>query len=386
MSRSWLPHRRSPVTPERRWVELLHEIVDIDSGPDDTPGLHRVLDRLGEEFDVLGFEAQRRSAAPGPDVLVATREGVSDPTRVLLLGHADTVFASGAAAERPFTICGDGRATGPGIADMKAGLVVMLAALAALPAQVLDRLHVTAMINGDEESGSAHSQPLIEQVVQDAQVALVFEPGRPPDRAVHARRGAQRYRLRVTGRAAHTGVNPQDGANVIVTLAHHVLALQRLDECMPRGTVTSAIIEGGTRPNIVPDAGLLHVDSRFDDAEIAGRIKETILGLGGAGPVDGTSTTVEVLDGRPAFAESPRGRELAALFVDVAADLGMELATESTGGSSDGNFAAARGVPTLDGLGAVGAGYHTTDEYIELSTIASRADLCAAALTRLALE
>lgn len=144
------------------------------------------------------------------------------------------------------------------------------------------------------------------------------------------------------------------------------------------------MVGGGTRPNIVPDAAYLHVDIRFDDAETAAQLHEAIMARGGPGPVGGTSSEVEVMEGRPAFPEGPGGRELVAIFRAAADELGVPFGIQSTGGSSDGNFTAALGVPTLDGLGAIGAGYHTVDEYIELETLTGRARLCAAALRRIA--
>lgn len=375
-----------PATQADRWVGLLRELVNIDSGPDAVGGVHQVLDRLTPEFEALGFTTERRAMADAPDVLIATRPGRSGARRVLFLGHADTVFPAGTVAKRPFTIHDDGRATGPGVADMKAGLVVMLAALAALPTAALGGLHLTVMVNGDEESGSAGSRGAIEAEAEHAELALVFEPGRPPHTAVHARRGAQRYRIQVAGRAAHSGVEPDAGANAIEALAHHVLAVQDLGRRTSGGSVTAVIAGGGSRPNIVPDAAWLDVDARFDTAEVGAAIHAGVLALAETSPVAGTTTRVEMLEGRPAFANAGDDRSLQALFVGAADGLGIPLAFTDTGGSSDGNFAAAFGVPTLDGLGAVGVGYHTADESIELATLASRAVVTAGALERLASE
>lgn len=184
-----------------RWVDLLQKIVNIDSGPDTSDGVHAVMDVLAEEYAALGFVTERQPTGLGPDVLLARRPGPDDAPRLLLLGHADTVFFEGTAAQRPFTIHDDGRATGPGVADMKAGLVVALAALASTPAETLDRLSIEVLVNGDEEQGSVFSRPHIERLAAATDVALVFEAGRSPNTVVVARRGAQRYRLHVTGQA-----------------------------------------------------------------------------------------------------------------------------------------------------------------------------------------
>lgn len=375
---------RQPATvDDQRWIALLGEIVNIDSGPDAAVGAHAVMDRLGAELTPLGFTVERRPTDGGPDVFVGRRPASqAGSPRVLLIGHADTVFFAGTAAERPFTIT-DGIATGPGVADMKGGLVVMVAALAAMDPTDLDRLDVTIMVNGDEEQGSQHSQPHFVVAARDADVALVFEPGRAGGMAVHARRGAQRYRVVVVGKAAHTGVNPQDGANALEALAHHILAIQQLGRDVAHGSVTAAVAQGGNRPNIVPDAAWVHVDARFDDAPTAERIHAGMLALDGTSPVDGTTTTLELLDGRPAFLRSEGADRLIGEFAAAAADLGMPFGTVATGGSSDGNFTAGEGVPTVDGLGAVGSGYHTRDEQLEIASVATRARLLAAALVRI---
>lgn len=371
------------MTGEDRWIELLRDLVDVDSGPDASDGVTRVLDRLAVELEALGFVNRRQPAPPGPDTLIAERAGTRAATRVLLLGHADTVFGVGTAAKRPFTIHADGRATGPGVADMKAGLVVMLAGLAALSDEARERLHLRVIVNGDEESGSADSRSIFEEAAAAADIALVFEPGRPPGMVVQARRGAQRYRIHVRGRAAHTGVNPEDGANAIETVAHHVLALQELGRRTAGASVTAVLVSGGARPNIVPDTAWLHIDTRFDDAATETVLSEAILALQGPGPVEGTTTQVEVLDQRPAFVSAGRSTAVVAAFAAAAEELGVPFGTTNTGGSSDGNFVASLGVPTLDGLGAVGAGFHTEAEYVELDTVRGRAALFVRALERL---
>lgn len=368
---------------DSRWIALLGEIVSIDSGPDAPDGAHAVMDRLGAELVPLGFTVQRQPTDGHPDVVVARRPATAAAaTRMLLIGHADTVFFTGAAAERPFTVI-DGIATGPGVADMKGGLVVMVAALAAMAPAELDTLDLTVMINGDEEQGSQGSQQHFVAAAQDADVALVFEPGRPGGMAVHARRGAQRYRVAVAGKAAHTGVNPQDGANALEALAHHVLAIQQLGREVTRGSVTAAVAAGGSRPNIVPDAAWVHVDTRFDDAATAEQIHAGMLALDGTSPIDGTATTLEILDGRPAFLRSEAADRLIEVLAAAATDVGVPFDTVATGGSSDGNFTAGEGVPTVDGLGAVGSGYHTRDEQLEIASVALRARLLAAALVRI---
>lgn len=370
-------------TDDPRWIELLEAIVNIDSGPDTPEGAHAVMERLGAELQPLGFTTRREPTGDWPDLLVAHRPA-ADPNanRVVLIGHADTVFFAGAAAERPFTIR-DGVATGPGVADMKGGLVSMVAGLASMAPEALDALDLTVMVNGDEEQGSPGSEPFFLRAADTADVALVFEPGRDGGMAVHSRRGAQRYRVHVSGKAAHAGVNPQDGANALEALAHHVLAIQQLGRDVAHGSVTAAVAQAGSRPNIVPDAAWVHVDARFDDPATAALIHAGMLALDGTSPVDGTSTTIEILDGRPALLRSSTADELIALFSAAAAEIGQSFGTVATGGASDGNFTASKGVPTLDGLGAIGSGFHTREENLEVASLSTRAQLLATALLRI---
>ena len=364
------------------WLELLGQIVDIDSGPGDTAGIDQVYALLDATLEPLGFASERIST-PGPDVFVARRQGQDGAPRLALIGHADTVFAKGTVADRPFTRDGD-RVRGPGVADMKGGLVVALAALDLAGPSVLDRLDLTVIVNGDEESGSADSRAVIEELAPGFDVALVFEPGRPDDGFVVSRRGAHRFEVAVTGRPAHTGVNPDDGANAIETAAHHILAIQDLGRGIPDATVNAVMISGGTRPNIVPEHARIRVDSRFDSDEDEQAVVAGMRALEGPGPVEGTTTEVRSLDQRPAFLARPEAAELARLVVETGRELGFTLTGEATGGSSDGNFTSAAGVPTVDGLGAVGHAYHTPDEYVIAESIPRRAALVSLLLGHIA--
>ncbi len=366
---------------EDEWLDLLRQIVDIDSGPGDFAGIELVYGVLTNALTDLGFDSERVTNA-GPDVLVSRRSGGVDATRVALIGHADTVFAEGTVAQRPCTRDGD-RVRGPGVADMKGGLVVALAGLSLAGRSVLDRLDLTVIVNGDEESGSKDSRAVIEELAPGFDLALVFEPGRPPNGFVVSRRGAHRFEVAVKGRPAHTGVNPDDGANAIETAAHHILAIQELGRAIPDATVNAVMISGGTRPNIVPEHARIRVDSRFDHADGESAVVSGMRSLEGSGPVEGTMTTVRSLDQRPAFAARPEAESLTRLVVETGRELGFDLTGESTGGSSDGNFTSAAGVPTVDGLGAVGHEFHTPDEYVIADSIPQRAALLAVLLERI---
>ena len=298
------------------------------------------------------------------------RHGATD---VLLLGHHDTVWPIGTLARWPFGVGGD-TATGPGCFDMKAGLVQLFHALSVLPA--LDG--VTIVVNADEEIGSPTSQALIEEAAQGARAALVCEPSL--DGALKtARKGIARYLLEVTGRAAHTGLDPTRGANAGVELAHQVLAVAGLGHADT--TVTPTVLTAGTTENTVPAAASLAIDVRtFDNGEFD-RVDRAIRALR---PVlAGTGLTVRGRLHRPALPASASTR-LYHLALDVAAELGLPRPTSaSVGGASDGNLTASLGVPTLDGLGAVGGNAHAEGEWVDLTAMGDRAALLTALVRRI---
>jgi glutamate carboxypeptidase len=366
---------------EESWIRALRGIVDIDSGPGDRDGIDRVYDQLTEHLVSIGFSVRRQGTA-GPDVLIAARSPTATPTlRILLLGHADTVFGSGTARERPFAL--DGNAiSGPGVADMKGGLIVLLAGLSmALPH--LDSLGITLIVNGDEESGSVDSRDVIVTHARTHDLALVFEPGDPPNAVVTSRQGAYRFEVEVSGRAAHTGVNPAEGANAIEAAAHVILEIQALGRSLPNAHVNAVMISGGTRPNVVPDLVRIRVDTRFRDKRTEADIVAAINALAGPGAVAGTLTAIRSLDRRPAFETHPNTEMLTSILERAALDLSQELDVHAGSGSSDANFTAAAGLPTIDGLGVVGSGFHSADERALLSSLKDRALLFAKTLETL---
>ncbi|WP_129664138.1 M20 family metallopeptidase [Phytoactinopolyspora endophytica] len=368
-------------TTAASWLALLEDLVNTDSAPGDHAGIDAVYRLLTPAVERLGLGVKKVTCAGGPDVMVAHRPGTrADAGRVLMVGHVDTVFPRGTAEVRPFTVAGE-RAFGPGVADMKGGLVVILAALSRLDADALAGLDITVVFNGDEESGSPFSRPVIEEASAGQDAALVFEAARPSGAIVTSRRGVARYRLEVTGRAAHSGSNPGAGANALETLAHKILAVQELGRRMDTASVNVVLADGGSRPNIIPASASVHVDVRFDDDSADLAVERGLGALAGAGPVEGTVTQVTRYQGRPAF-----GRpftELADAYADAGRELDVHIETVAAGGVSDANFTAAADVPTLDGLGPAGGGAHTDAEYIEIPSLMERASVCAALLARL---
>jgi glutamate carboxypeptidase len=286
--------------------------------------------------------------------------------RVLLLGHHDTVWPIGSLATHPWSVV-DGVARGPGVFDMKAGLVQTFHALAGLGS--LDG--VTLLITGDEEVGSPTSAKLIADTARGLAAAFVMEASADGGALKTSRKGTSLYTVNVHGRAAHAGLEPEKGANAGIELAHQILAVA----AMGRGatTVTPTVLSGGTTHNTVPAAASVGVDVRAAETAEQARVDEAMLALRPVVP----GTRLEVLGGpnRPPL-EGAMSATLFALAQELAAGLGLgPLTSASVGGASDGNFTAGAGCPTLDGLGAVGGGAHADHEHVIVAELPRRAAL-----------
>ena len=299
-------------------------------------------------------------------------------TRVLLVGHLDTVWPIGTAARWPFSVDGD-RATGPGIFDMKAGVVQLLFALAEVgERRGLDG--VTVVLTTDEEIGSPSSRGLLAEEASGARAALIAEPSF--DGALKTeRKGVAHYRLETLGRAAHAGLNPERGINAALEVARQVLELAELAEPSSGTTVTPSLISAGTAANTVPASAVAHFDVRFSTREEGERIAAAFAAVRPSVP--GATTRVEQETFVPPL-ERSSSRELFELAKRLHGELGLPpLREASVGGGSDGNHIAALGVPTLDGLGAVGDHAHGEGEFVVVSAMAERAALLAALVSEL---
>lgn len=289
------------------------------------------------------------------------------PVQVLLLGHVDTVWPAGTTARWPFRVDGD-RATGPGAFDMKAGLVQGIWALRELD----DLSGVAFLVTTDEEVGSPTSRALIEKTVLGARAALVLEPS--ADAALKsARKGVSVYSLVVHGRASHAGLEPERGANAGVELAHQVLAVLELADISQGTTVTPTLLSAGTTTNTVPAQARVAIDVRAAEPAEQERVDVALRQLVTRTP----GTSLELLGGpnRPPLPLSASA-DLLARARRLNADLGLPaLADVAVGGGSDGNLTAGVGIPTLDGLGAVGAGAHAEGEHVVVSAMPQRSAL-----------
>ncbi|HEU4426119.1 MAG TPA: M20 family metallopeptidase [Pilimelia sp.] len=353
-------------------VDRLGELVSCESPPGSIPHLSACADLLaGWGEAVLGRPPRRLDRDGLPHLLWAAPD-----QRVLLLGHFDTVWPAGTIQRWPFAVT-EGIATGPGVCDMKAGLVQLLAALGLLA----DASRVGVLLTCDEETGSVTSRPLIEHEAGRSGAVLVCEPSTPTGALKVARKGGSLYRLTVQGRAAHAGVEPQRGVNATVEVAHQVLAVRSLAAPADGTTVTPTVLTGGTTTNTVPEQATVSVDVRAWTRDELDRVDRTIRALRPALPeaalaVDGGVNRYPLL---PAVA-----LPLLELAQAAAKDLGLPPPEGAyAAGASDANFTGALGVPTLDGLGAVGGGSHARSEYVDLRQMPDRAALLAALVERL---
>jgi glutamate carboxypeptidase len=314
-----------------------------------------------------------RQAAAGD--IVRARWGSGDGG-VLLLCHMDTVWDLGTLAKRPVRV-EDGRLYGPGAFDMKGGIVNALWAMRALrELELMPSRRVTLLITSDEEIGSDASRALIEAEARAHEVVFVLEPAQPPRAALKTwRKGVGGYRVTVTGRAAHAGAAHDEGINAIAELARHVLAIEALTDYAAGTTVNVGVIRGGTRSNVVPEQAWAEVDYRVMDMTEAARVDAFMRGL--KPQRDGVRLAVTGGLNRPPMVRTPAIVALYTRAEAIAAELGLPLTETGTGGGSDGNFTAALGVPTLDGLGVVGDGGHALHELVVVSSLPERAALLA---------
>jgi glutamate carboxypeptidase len=348
-------------------VAHLETLVNAESPSDDLALLQacaRVVGSLGAEL--LG-EGPEEVTVDGRSHLLWRFGG---QTSVVLIGHYDTVWPAGTLSRWPFQVDDSGRATGPGAFDMKAGIVQMFHAVAALD----QREGVSILLTADEEIGSPTSRLLIEQTAAGARAALVLEPSASGALKV-ARKGTSMYRVVITGRAAHAGLEPEKGVNATVELAHQALAVARLGRPEIGTTVTPTVASSGTTTNTVPASAFLDVDVRASSAAEQERVDSALRELQPCLP--GASLRVEGGINRPPL-DRASSADLYELARGVADRLGLlPLAGVAVGGGSDGNFTAGVGVPTLDGLGAEGDGAHAEGEYALVGAMPARAALLA---------
>ena len=384
---SQLADLHSALTASRPgYLADLEALVNIDCGTFNKAGVDEVGRWVATQMRELGASVEVVANDTLGDTLVCVLEG-SGSRKGLLVGHLDTVFPDGTVAERPFRSDG-GRAYGPGVDDMKGGLLTGLYALRALrstrgggtPQKWLPYGRLTFVANSDEEIGSPSSTPVIKRVAADADLALVLESARENGDIVSARKGIADFRLTVNGRAAHAGVEPEKGRSATLEAAHKTLALHALNGRWPGVTVNVGVLRGGTRTNVVAETCSLDVDLRATTVSGLEAAEAAIREIALSSTVPDTTCDIELAHHWAPMEKTPAIAALAELAISLAGRVGYDLRDAATGGASDANTTSGMGVPSLDGLGPVGGADHAPGEYLEISSIVPRTTLFAALL------
>jgi glutamate carboxypeptidase len=361
---------------EEEMVGHLTQIVNMESPTHEKEALDRLGAFLAQQAKGLAAQVQiLPQPVAGNHVRARWGEGKGG---VLLLCHMDTVWALGTVEQRPVRI-EDGKLYGPGAFDMKGGITNALWAMRALSEFSLTATipPVTLLLTADEETGSETSRPIIESEALQHDVVYCLEPAQSPRGSLKTwRKGVGMYDLSVQGRSAHAGADHEKGINAIEELAYQILAIQALTNYEAGTTFNVGVVGGGTRSNVVPDQAWVRVDMRVMNAQEAARVQAEMDNLRPRLP----GTSLEVTGGmnRPPMERTPQIVALFSRAQALAAEMGFDVTEAGTGGGSDGNFTAALGVPTLDGMGVIGDGAHAIHEHVVLSSLPDRAALLAA--------
>jgi len=363
-------------------LQLIEQIVNIDSGSYVKKGVDQVGSILKEKYEELGFIVEVKEESEFGNNLIIQHKNAKDP-KIILVAHMDTVFPEGTVAKRPFYIEGT-RAYGPGVVDMKASqieLIYAIKALQSIGSNCIENIQI--ILNGDEEVGSITSRPLIEKHSIGKEYALIMEPARKDGSLVTARRGGGRYDIIVKGVAAHSGIEPEKGRSAIEELAYKIIQLHQLNDHEKGISVNVGLIEGGTSVNTVSANAVAHVDIRISEMEQASYLEEKIKEICSKTVVSGTEIHLEGSINRPPMVFNHKSEHLLHIIENVGGEIGIKVKNTATGGGGDASFTSATGVATIDGLGPVGGNAHSEEEYLEINTLPERTLLLAKTIERL---
>jgi glutamate carboxypeptidase len=375
--------RDAVATREAEYLSTLEAMVNIDCGSYSPDGVNRIVDMCEQRFRAFGWDVDRRPHRPSDeepqlgDLLIGTLRGGGGP-RILLVGHTDTVFDDGTAAERPFRI-DDGRAYGPGVSDMKGGLLAGFFATHALQDLRIDAFgHITYVCNPDEEIGSIFSGPVIRGLASEHDVAYVLEGGRENGDFVSARKGVTDYAVTVHGRAAHAGVEPQKGRNAIAQAASLVAEVHALRDRWPDVSVNVGTIRGGTRTNVVPPACTFEIDVRAPTTATLEAAEAEVERICTTPTMPDVTIDVHRDAWHRPMEKTPAVAAEVERAIRFGAELGFDIRDAATGGASDANTIAAEGTPVIDGLGPIGGDDHSPAEWLDVASVVPRTALVAA--------
>ncbi|HEV2290098.1 MAG TPA: M20 family metallopeptidase [Candidatus Acidoferrales bacterium] len=362
-------------------LRLMKTMVEIESPTDNKAAVDELGAMVAKEWNHRGARVRLlRQRERGNHIGADLWLGRGRPSgQIMILGHLDTVYPLGTLRKMPFLIA-NGRAWGPGTFDMKGGLTIALAAVDALRAfGIRPRKKFTFLWTSDEETGSHSSRRAIENTARESDAVFVLEPSFGLDgRFKTQRKGVGEAQLTVTGRSAHAGIDPERGVNAVHEISLQIARLMELNNPRRGITLQANVVEGGTATNVVPDRACARIDVRATRAEDAAALNRRLHAIRPIMP----GAKIEVRGGvnRPPMERSAGSRKLFQLARELAREMGLDLNEASTGGGSDGNFTAALGIPTLDGMGAVGDGAHSPKEHVVIRGLLQHAALLAGLL------
>ncbi|MBW7981936.1 M20 family metallopeptidase [Enterobacillus tribolii] len=353
----------------------LRKLVNIDSDTHNPAGVNAVAGMVAALFDHAGWYCSDidLSAQTGKGLLISSHPTGQD-FDLLLLGHLDTVFPEGTARARPFHVC-DGRAYGPGVADMKGGLLSMFWALHTLDAAHRKRLRIAVALNPDEEINSVYSRDWLSGLARNSGCVLVGEAARPDGALINARKGMARYRLNFQGVSAHAGNAPQNGRSAINALAGCIQEINQLCDAQNDTTLNFGSVWGGGAPNVIADQAGTLLEIRFWRNEEYQRVNQALEARCRQPFAPGVTTRLTQEVYMPAMTPSPDTHRLMQLVERAGRAVNQEIRWRETGAVSDANHSAATGTPTLDGFGPIGAGFHSQGEFLEIASVEPRVRL-----------
>jgi len=379
---AWLASQKDAMLAE------LAEMVNTDGGSYDKAGVDRTGAQVKRFLESHGIAVEVLPQAKHGDCLRGIVDGGyelgtgNQRSNIVVMGHRDTVFPKGEPERRPFTIK-DGRAYGPGVADMKAGIVMNMFVLAAFKKFGGAPGPLVGLFTGDEEIGSPEGRPVIEAEAQNARVVFNSEPGRASGNVVKARKGGVFSVVDITGKAAHSGGNFEAGISAIGEAAHKIVAIHALTDLKRGITLNVGLIQGGQSVNTTAPSCQFQIDLRYVEVperdEIMGKIHDIVA----KSYIPGTKATLAVKGEFRPLNPSAESERVFSIYQAAAAESGLKVEAEFTGGCADSGFTAALGVPTLCGVGPVGGLAHSPEEYLEVETVVPRAQAMARSIFRL---
>jgi glutamate carboxypeptidase len=370
---------------EGAMLALLERLVNTDSGSYDKAGVDRVGDLLKAHYAQIGLESETEPNATYGEAVKATlrHPTANDQRPIVLMGHRDTVFPQGEAQRRPFTIK-DGMAYGPGVADMKAGLVMNAFVIEAFKRFGGHPGPLVALITADEEIASPSSRPVIEAQARQSRCVFNSEPGRPSGNVVSGRKGGVFLQLDITGKAAHSGGNFEAGISAIEELARKTVAIHQLTDLAKGTTLNVGLVRGGQTVNTVAPWASAEIDLRYIKAPERDKAVAAIGGIAETAHVKGTTATLTIRGEFASLEMTPEAARLFSVYQAASKDLGLDVKGEFSGGCADSGFTSGVGCPTICAVGPIGGNAHTPEEYLVVKSLIPRAQAMALAILRLA--